>query len=72
MNLDNIIRSARSERPADFYAYIAAGIASDHECMTAQEAKEKLRAGMHIMIREETGAENLKALLPVVNSQIAI
>ncbi|OEU67440.1 MAG: hypothetical protein BBJ57_00620 [Desulfobacterales bacterium PC51MH44] len=72
MNLENIIRSARGERPADLYAYIAAGIASDHECRTAQETKQKLRAGMPIMIREETGAKNLKALLPVVNSQTAI
>jgi len=55
----------------DLYAYIAAGISSDHECTTAQEAKEKLMAGMHIMIREGTGAKNLKALLPVVNKQTA-
>ena len=49
------------------YAYISAGIQSDHECITAQEAKEKLMAGMHIMIRQGTGARNLQALLPVVN-----
>ena len=72
MNLDNIIRSACGERPSDLYAYIATGIASDHECMTAQEAKEKLMSGMHIMIREGTGAKNLKALLPVVNPQTVI
>ena len=35
-------------------------VSSDHECMTDQEAKEKLRAGMHIMIREATCAKNLK------------
>jgi adenine deaminase len=53
------------------YAYIAAGIQSDHECTTAQEAKEKLLAGMHIMIRQGTGARNLQALLPVVNEKTA-
>ena len=53
------------------YAYISAGIQSDHECTTAQEAKEKLMAGMHIMIRQGTGARNLQALLPVVNERTA-
>jgi adenine deaminase len=52
-------------------AYIAAGILSDHECISADEAMEKLRAGMHIMIREGTGAKNLDALLPVVNEKTA-
>ena len=53
------------------YAYIAAGISSDHECTSAHEAKEKLEAGMHIMIREGTAAKNLRSLLPVVNSRTA-
>jgi adenine deaminase len=53
------------------YAYLSAGIQSDHECITAQEAKEKLMAGMHIMIRQGTGARNLQALLPVVNEKTA-
>ena len=48
-------------------AYIAAGIGSDHECTTLDEAKEKLNMGMHIMIREGSAAKNLDALLPVVN-----
>ncbi len=55
----------------DLYAYISAGILSDHECTTEKEAKEKLNAGMHIMIREGTGAKNLKQLLPVVNHRTA-
>jgi adenine deaminase len=54
---------------SDLYAYIASGVSSDHECTTAQEAQEKLRAGMHIMIREGTGAKNLKDLLSVINEQ---
>ncbi|MDY6793507.1 MAG: adenine deaminase [Thermodesulfobacteriota bacterium] len=55
----------------DLYAYISAGISSDHECTTIKEAEEKLNAGMHIMIREGTGAKNLKALLPLVNRHTA-
>ncbi|MFH1453823.1 MAG: adenine deaminase [Armatimonadota bacterium] len=47
--------------------YIAAGIHSDHECTTVKEAKEKLRMGMHIMIREGSAAQNLKDILPLVN-----
>jgi len=53
----------------DLNAYISAGIKSDHECTTVEEAREKLRAGMFIMIREGTAAKNLKALLPLVNSE---
>ena len=51
----------------DLNAYLATGIASDHECTTLAEAREKLQAGMHIMIREGTAAKNLAALLPLVN-----
>jgi adenine deaminase len=49
------------------YAYLTAGIRSDHECTTPMEAKEKLRNGMWIMIREGSTAKNLKDLLPLVN-----
>jgi adenine deaminase len=51
----------------DLNAYIAAGIRSDHECSNMEEAREKLRLGMHIMIREGTLAKNLNALLLLVN-----
>ncbi len=50
----------------DLCAYIAAGIRSDHECTTAEEAREKLQLGMYIMIREGTTARDLENLLPVV------
>jgi len=53
------------------HAYISAGIQSDHECTTAQEAREKLMAGMYIMIRQGTCARNLQALLPIVNQKTA-
>ncbi|MFZ0240239.1 MAG: amidohydrolase family protein, partial [Desulfobacterales bacterium] len=51
----------------DLNAYAATGIASDHECTTLAEAREKLQAGLHIMVREGTAAKNLAALLPLVN-----
>lgn len=44
-------------------AYRAAGIADDHECSTAEEALQKLRAGFHILIREGSGAKNLESLI---------
>ena len=50
----------------DLNAYIAAGVGSDHECTDPEEAREKLRRGMHILIREGTTARNLHALLPLV------
>jgi adenine deaminase len=50
-------------------AYCSAGARSDHETSDLQEAVEKLRAGMMIMIREGTSAKNLEALLPLVNQK---
>ncbi len=50
----------------ELMAYAAAGIGSDHECTTVEEAREKLRLGMTIFIREATNARNLKDLLPLV------
>lgn len=50
-------------------AYITAGIMSDHECTSVEEAEEKLRKGMHIMIREASPARNLTTLLPLVNNR---
>jgi adenine deaminase len=50
----------------DLTAYIAAGITSDHECTSLEEAQEKLRQGMYIMIREGSAAKNLRDLLPLV------
>lgn len=49
-------------------AYLAAGVESDHECVDAGEAAEKLAGGMHIYIREGSTARNLEALLPIVNA----
>ena len=48
--------------------YAAAGIHTDHECATKEQAMERLRAGMYVLIREGTAVKNLRALLPIVNA----
>lgn len=53
----------------DLNAYIAAGVYSDHECSTFENALEKLRKGQFIMIREGTAAHNLRALMPLLTQQ---
>jgi len=53
----------------DLNAYMAAGIYSDHESTTFEEGREKLRRGMHLMIREGSSEENLDALLPLVDDK---
>ncbi|HEY7017902.1 MAG TPA: adenine deaminase [Gaiellaceae bacterium] len=47
-------------------AYASAGIYSDHEAFTIEEGRERLRAGMWLLIREASAARNLQALLPLV------
>src|SRR5215204_3333932 len=47
-------------------AYASAGIRSDHEAYTIEEGRERLRAGMWVLIREASGARNLRDLLPLV------
>ena len=73
--------AAFSGRPIDGHApgltgreldtYIAAGVESDHECVGAEEAGEKLAKGMYAYIREGSTAKNLEALLPVVDATTA-
>ena len=53
----------------DLSAYIAAGILSDHESVSLAEARDKLRQGMFIMIREGSSEKNLDALLPLVTDK---
>lgn len=50
-------------------AYVLAGPRSDHECITVEEAREKLRLGMHIHLREGSSEKNMTAILPLINSQ---
>ena len=51
---------------ADLCAYATAGVMSDHECSTLEEARQRLRLGMWLMIREGSAARNLDDLLPLV------
>lgn len=53
-------------RGKDLSAYAAAGVHSDHECTTPEEARERIRLGIWLMIREGSAARNLEALLPLV------
>lgn len=55
-------------RDKDLNAYIAAGVRTEHECTGAEEAAERLRLGMHIMLREGSAARNVIDLLPALNS----
>ena len=48
-------------------AYLAAGVRTDHECTTLEEAQEKLRKGMAILLREGSIAKNVTALAPIVS-----
>lgn len=56
---------------ASLSAYIAAGIGSDHECTTPEEALEKLSKGMYIMLREGSTAKDLSILLPAITRESA-
>jgi adenine deaminase len=49
-------------------AYVAAGVGSDHESVSAEEAREKLDRGMYLLVREATNARNLDDLLPIVTA----
>ncbi len=51
----------------DLNAYIAAGIRTEHEATTAEEALEKLRKGMRVLIREGSVSKDLHALQPILN-----
>jgi adenine deaminase len=58
-------------RGTGLQAYASAGVTSDHESVGAEEALEKLRSGLHILIREGSTAKNLDALVPIVNEHTA-
>ena len=55
-------------RGKDLIKYIKAGISTDHECTTLDEAREKIAGGMKILIREGSAAKNLDALAPLIES----
>jgi len=74
--MEKIAAAHRLGKPVDGHApglrgeqarqYIAAGISTDHECFTAEEALDKLQAGMKILIREGSAAKNFEALIPLL------
>ena len=58
-------------RGKNLNAYVLAGVRSDHESTEVAEAREKLRLGMHILLREGSTERNLAHLLPLINSHNA-
>jgi adenine deaminase len=74
--MEKIAVAHRLGKPVDGHApglkgaqakqYIDAGISTDHECFTAEEALDKLKAGMKILIREGSAAKNFEALIPLL------
>lgn len=75
--LAKIAAAKKVNKPVDGHApglrgeaareYIAAGISTDHECFTIEEALDKLQHGMHILIREGSAAKNFEALYPLLH-----
>jgi len=55
-------------RGKNLNAYALAGVRSDHESVEVEEAREKLRLGMHILLREGSTERNLEHLLPLINA----
>lgn len=80
--MKKIAAAHRLAKPVDGHApglmgenarkYIAAGISTDHECFTAEEALEKLAAGMKIIIREGSAAKNFEALISLLNDHASM
>ena len=56
-------------RGLDLNGYLSAGIRTDHEVTTADEAREKLAKGMHLLIREGSVSKDLEALMPVITER---
>ncbi|MDR9772239.1 adenine deaminase [Rhizobium hidalgonense] len=55
----------------DLNGYLAAGIRTEHECTTAREALEKIRKGMHILVREGSVSKDLAALIPIITERLS-
>lgn len=58
-------------RGNDLNGYLSAGIRTDHECTTADEALEKIRKGMHILVREGSVSKDLHALMPIMTERLS-
>jgi adenine deaminase len=68
----NIDGHAPGLRGRNLNAYVLAGVQSDHESTELAEAKEKLRLGMHVLLREGSTERNLATLVPLVNAHNAM
>jgi adenine deaminase len=55
----------------DLNGYLATGIRTDHECTSATEAMEKIRKGVHILVREGSVSKDLHALLPIITERLS-
>ena len=55
----------------DLNGYLSAGIRTDHECTSAAEAMEKIRKGMHILVREGSVSKDLHALMPILTERLS-
>ena len=55
----------------DLNGYLSAGIRTDHECTSAEEAMEKIRKGMHILVREGSVSKDLHALMPILTERLS-
>ena len=76
--MDKIAVAKKLGKPVDGHApglkgkeaasYIAAGISTDHECFTLEEAQDKVKNGMKIIIREGSAAKNFEALHPLIKT----
>nr|WP_299499746.1 adenine deaminase [uncultured Rhizobium sp.] len=58
-------------RGHDLNGYLSAGIRTEHECTTAEEAMEKIRKGMHILVREGSVSKDLHALMPIITERLS-
>lgn len=58
-------------RGLDLNGYISAGIRTEHEATSAEEALEKMRKGMHVLVREGSVSKDLKALMPIITERHA-
>jgi adenine deaminase len=58
-------------RGNDLNGYLSAGIRTEHECTTAVEAMEKIRKGMHILVREGSVSKDLHALMPIITERLS-
>jgi adenine deaminase len=58
-------------RGNDLNGYLSTGISTEHECTTAEEALEKIRKGMHILVREGSVSKDLHALMPIITERLS-